>query len=310
MGSVEKVTRQTRVMVTGANGMLGRHLVPKLYDLNYDVYPVYSEVYDLRYKSQLALSWCKPHIIFHLAAHVGGLQHNLSDSANIFHDNVMMNTDLIFHAARGKVKKFILAGSVCSYPANAAIPTDESWFGLGYPEQHNEAYGMSKIAALIQLRSCYDQYDMDFSYPVLANMYGPYDRGFQDSSRSHVIPSLIRQFMNENEVIVWGDGRQTRDLLYVEDAANALAKMIDVDYRCPVNVATGKEISIKQICDMLRIITNFDGETYFVTSKPTGQSRRCYSVKKAEYHLDWKATTGIEEGLRKTVEWYANHRDD
>lgn len=293
------------IVVTGSNGYLGQHLMTHLHTLGHDPYGVPSRAYDLRRPAHIDALFKHvgtPDIIFHLAANVGGIQYNIDNPGAIFYDNVMMTTQLIHKAAIEGVGKFIMVGSACSYPENNPLPITEDRLWAGYPEPTNGAYGVSKLIALTQLQA----HGINFAYPILANLYGP-GGGF-DERKSHVIPALIKRFAsNPNVLIVWGDGKPTRDFLYVEDAAKALARFIEVDYSQPVNIASGIEVSIGQVVGIISQLANYKGTIEFDASKPNGQMRRCYDISKAKSVLGWQPSTDIETGLRNTWEWYANN---
>lgn len=293
------------LIVTGSNGYLGKHLMAHLRALGHDPYGVSSHAYDLRRPAHIEALFKhtgKPDIIFHLAANVGGVQYNIDNPGAIFYDNVMMTTQLIHKAAIEGVGKFVMVGSACSYPEHNPIPVKEDRLWAGYPEPTNGAYGVAKLIALTQLQA----YKLNFAYPVLANLYGP-GGGF-DERKSHVIPALVKRFASNPPVLtVWGDGKPTRDFLYVEDAAKALARFAEVDYCQPINIASGKEVSIKRIVELLSRISGYRGAIEYDTSKPNGQLRRCYDISKAKEVLGWQPSTDIETGLRNT---YAKHHND
>lgn len=293
-----------KIILTGSGGFLASHLIPLLKD--FDIYPAGSN-YDLT-------SWYDvdnlfnhsgiPDIIIHLAAKVGGIGYNLKYPAFVYHQNVLMNTNIITEAALSGVKKFIFAGSVCSYPLDTPIPTSEDWLGKGWPEPSNQAYGMSKLMALVQLQACKKQYGMDFSYPVFANMYGPGDSGFTNPDKSHLIPNLIRQFATQDTIEMFGRGTLTRDLLYAEDAARAIMKCIETDYSEPVNIATGQEVSIREIAEILGKLSLRPRRGDWPDIPDKGEQRRCYNIAKAKDILGFEAEISIEEGLKRTWGWY------
>lgn len=299
------------ILVTGASGFLGQHLKPLLKE--YDVYSPSSQSYDLRHKVNLDTIFRyarpKPNTVIHLAADVGGIGYNLKYPARIYFNNVMMNTHLIHTSAIFGVKKFIFVSSVCAYPQKTEIPTKEEELFNGPIEYSNRSYGLSKLIALQQLRAYKKQYGMDFSYPILANLYGPKDRGFSDPGKAHLIPNLIKQFMSQDKVTMLGDGSLTRDLLYVEDAARALVRCLRVDYDKPVNIATGQETSKREIADAIVEILNYKGEVTWDNQPDKGEKRRCYDVHRAKDVLSWQAQTGIKEGLQNTIKWYKIERD-
>jgi GDP-L-fucose synthase len=295
-----------KITITGAFGFLGQHLAARLQALGHSVYAVSSKAYDLRSQAHVDALFHHtgtPDLIFHLAAHVGGIAYNLANPATIYYDNVMMNTLLINKAAAAGVKRFVFVGSTCAYPGNAGIPTAEEMLWEGYPEESNGTYGISKRIVLPQLQAYKQQYGMSYAYPILCNMYGPGD-DFSEA-KSHVVAALIRKFCaNPETVEIWGDGTATRDFLYVEDAAAALCCFLACDYEEPVNIAGGVEVSIKELAHLLRQITGYRGTLLWDYTKPMGQRRRCYSIWRAYEALGWEPRTGIEEGLRRTVEWY------
>lgn len=302
----------TNIIVTGASGHLAPFLIARLKSLGYNPYPVFSKAYDLRnarHIDALFKHTGKPDIIFHLAARVGGIQYNIDNPATLFYDNVVMNTQLIHKAMLAGCGKFVMCGSVCSYPAFNPIPTPEHRLWEGYPETSNGPYGIAKLAALEQLQAYSRQHGMKYAYPVLSNLYGP--GGSVDDYKSHVIPALIKRFLDKPDKIeIWGDGSPTRDFLYLDDAAEALTKFIDVDCEEPINIAGGIEISIRRVVELLTKITGYEGEIAYDSTKPNGQLRRAYTIHKARHDLAWQPETKFEDGLKRTVEYYANHHND
>lgn len=296
------------LLITGSAGFLGQHLMAKLHVLGYTPYGVTSKAYDLRnpvHINALFKHIGKPDIIFHLAARVGGIQYNMDNPATLFYDNVMMNTQLIHQAMLAGCGKFVMVGTVCSYPAFNPIPTPEHRLWEGYPEVSNGPYGVAKLVALEQLQAYQKQYGFNFAYPVLSNLYGP--GGKPDDYKSHVIPALINRFLsNPDKIEIWGDGSPTRDFLYVDDAAEALCRFIEVDCSEPVNVAGGIEISIRTVVELLAKITRYKGEIVYDLTRPNGQLRRGYDTYKAQSILKWQASTKFEDGLRRTVEQWQN----
>jgi GDP-L-fucose synthase len=315
----------TNIIITGASGFLGQHLLAHLRTLGHDPYGATRQAYDasddpweypldnpqgydLRNPDHLDALFRhtgKPDIIFHLAANVGGIQYNLANPGAIFYDNVMMTTQLIHKAMLKGCGKFVMVGSVCSYPANNPIPTKEHRLFEGQPEASNGPYGLAKLMALTQLQAYRQQHGLNFAYPVLANLYGPGDGGFSHST-GHVLPNLIKSFVNsKEEVMVFrGDGRLSRDFLYVKDAACALAKFIDIDYCEPVNIATGREYTKRQIVEIIAALIGYKGDIVFDGKFDLGQLRRCYDTDTANKVLGWRYRVDIKDGLKRTIEWY------
>ena len=293
------------IVITGSNGFLGSHLMRHLAD--YHPYGVASKAYDLRREAHIdaLFKHAQPDIIFHLAANVGGIKHNLANPASIYYDNVMMNTQLIHKAMLNGVKKFIFVGSVCSYPDNVPMPTSEKQLWQGYPEESNSAYGISKLVALEQLQAYQRQYAFNFAYPILSNLYGSGDSGFFEQSKAHLIPSLIKKFVSNPPMVqMFGKGLLTRDFLYVEDACQALSRFIKVDYSEPINIATGREVSKLRLTNLIVELTGYKGKVEYDGKPDEGQLKRCYTTRLAKKALGWQAQTDIKTGLQKTIEWY------
>lgn len=291
-----------KIAITGANGFLGSHLSEHLQSLGYNVWPVTRRDYNLATNVGMnEFFWHinRDDIIIHCAASVGGIRYNLNNPASIYQTNILMNTTLINKAIH--IKKLIFVGSVCAYPQNSSLPTKESHLFQGPLEPSNEAYGMSKLAALVQLKACHQQYGLNFFYPVLANLCGPGDGGFYHPEKAHLIPNLIRQFATGENVDMFGNGELTRDMLYISDAVEAITRMIDVDYNEPVNIASGQETSIKE---MVEIIRQPGQEVYYPDEPDKGEQRRLYDINRAKQVLGWQPKVDIESGLKRTMEWY------
>lgn len=295
------------IIVTGSGGHLAPFLIKRL-AVTHDVYSVHSTAYDLRKSSHINALFRhtgKPDFIFHLAARVGGIQYNIQNPGKIFYDNVAMNTALIHKAMEIGCGKFIMCGTVCSYPAINQIPTPEDRLWYGYPEESNGSYGVAKLVAFEQLRAYAKQYGLNFSYPLLSNLYGPGTKA--NDHKSHVIPALIQRFLDNPPIVeIWGDGSPTRDFLYADDAAEALVRFMDVDCQEPINIANGVEISIRRVVELIAEMTGYKGEIVFDATKPNGQMRRAYTTDKARSILGWQASTKFEDGLRRTIASYRN----
>ena len=251
-------------------------------------------------------------VIIHLAAHVGGIGANREFPADFFYDNLMMGVELMHLAWKAGVGKFIALGTVCAYPKFTPVPFHEDDLWNGYPEETNAPYGLAKKMLLVQAQAYRQQYGFNSIFLLPVNLYGPRDN-FNPAS-SHVIPALIRkcleaQEQGEKEIIAWGDGSPTREFLYVEDAARGIL-LASEKYNSPdpVNLGSGYEISIKDLVEMIARLTGFEGRLVWDTSKPIGQPRRCLDVSRAEALFGFRAVTPFEEGLRRTIEWYKEHR--
>ena len=297
------------VLVTGSKGFLGSFLVKELEKLcPKKIITPSSKELDLRDNSNCKKAVLDVDIVFHLAAHVGGIGLNKERPGDLFYDNLMMGTQLLHEAKNASVQKFIALGTVCSYPKFSQIPFLESSIWDGYPEETNAPYGLAKKMMLVQSQAYREQYNFKSIVVIPTNLYGPNDNF--DPSSSHVIPALILKIdnakkNNSKSITLWGDGTPTRDFLYVEDASRGIILAADkYDDPLPINLSSEEEISIKQLAELISDIMKFDGKITWDTSKPNGQPRRCVSNKRAEEKLNFKPEISLKEGLRRTIEYY------
>lgn len=250
----------------------------------------------------------QPEIVIHLAAEVGGIGANQKRPGRFFYANMVMGLHLIEESRRRGVEKFVQVGSVCGYPKNCPVPFREVDLWSGYPEETNAPYGVTKRALGVMLDAYRDEYGFNGVYLVPVNLYGPGDNF--DLETSHVIPALIRKFDGAvrsgiREVICWGSGKVSREFLYVEDAADAIVKAAAVHNDSqPINLGTGREITIAQLAALIAKLCGFDGEIGWDSSRPDGQPRRQLDVSRAVELLGWRAEVDLEEGLRSTVDWW------
>jgi GDP-L-fucose synthase len=299
-----------KVLVTGGAGFLGSHLVDQLRARGCRwIYAPRSQVYDLRELAAIRslLDDSDPDIVIHLAARVGGIGANRLHPAEFFYDNLMMGVPLLHESWRHGVEKFVAIGTVCAYPKFAPVPFREEDFWEGYPEETNAPYGLAKKMLLVQAQAYRQQYGFRAIYLIPVNLYGPRDNF--DLETSHVIPALIRKCMEAKKVggplMVWGTGTPTREFLYVEDAAEGIALAAErYDGADPVNLGSGAEIRIGDLVHLIAGLTRFEGEIIWDASKPDGQPRRRLDTTKAMQLFGFQAATPLEEGLRRTIEWY------
>lgn len=301
-----------KILVTGGAGFLGSFVVKKLLSrgvLKEHIFIPRSKEHDLRDREECKKVVDGRDIVIHLAAKVGGIGYNQSRPAELFYDNLVMGTELMEAAKNAEVEKFIAAGTICSYPKFTTVPFREEDLWNGYPEETNAPYGLAKKMLSVQAAAYRSQYGFNVVVPLLVNLYGPGDNFNPESS--HVIPALIRKFHeakknHEDFVVVWGTGRASREFLYVEDAADGLLLALErYDSSDPVNLGSGMEITIKELAGKIADIMEYRGEIRWDDSKPDGQPRRCLDVSNAKREFGFEAKTGFEEGLKKTVEWYA-----
>ncbi|GAB4351712.1 MAG: GDP-L-fucose synthase [Candidatus Abyssubacteria bacterium] len=304
-----------KVLVTGGAGFLGLYVVEKLREAGCkNVSVPRSAEYDLTKEEQIVrlLEDTRPDIVIHLAAVVGGIGANRKHPGSFFYKNLMMGVQLMEQARLHGVKKFVATGTICSYPKFTPVPFKEADIWNGYPEETNAPYGLAKKMLLVQSEAYRAEYGFHAINPMLVNLYGPGDNF--DPESSHVIPALIKKCVEavetkDDSIEVWGTGKATREFLYVEDAADAIVLATEKwDSPEPINIGTGKEISIKDLVELIARLCGFRGKIVWDASKPDGQPRRCLDVSKARERLGFIARMDFEAGLRRTIDWYRAHR--
>ena len=308
---------QQRVVVTGGAGFLGRHVVAALERRDpADIFVPVRENYDLRRRAAILdlLHDARPTLLIHLAASVGGIGANRAHPADFFYDNLMMGAQLLHESWQAGVGKFVAIGTVCAYPKFTPIPFREEDLWNGYPEETNAPYGLAKKMLLVQSQAYRQQYGYNSIFLLPTNLYGPGDNF--DPEASHVIPALIRKCLEAAErgdetIKAWGDGSPTREFLYVADAAEGIALAAErYDDSEPINLGSGFEISIRELLTTIARHTGFTGQIVWDTTKPNGQPRRALNTDRAFERFGFRASTGFDEGLRRTVEWYRQNRPD
>ena len=308
--------KNKRVVVTGGAGFMGRFVCDKVAQRGAAevIVPRRAE-FDLTTESAVERLYAtaKPDVVIHLAAEVGGIGANRDNPGRYFYANMAMALHLIEHARRVGLPKFVQVGTICAYPKHTPVPFKESDLWDGYPEETNAPYGVAKKAAMVMLDAYQRQYGLSGAYLLPVNLYGPWDNF--DLHTSHVIPALVRKCVeardsNQDHIECWGTGSASREFLYVEDAAEGVVRAAEVlDEPVPVNLGTNMEITIKDLGELIVKLTNFQGEIRWDSTKPDGQPRRCLDVSRAAERLDWQAQVGFEDGLRRTINWYEEHRD-
>lgn len=299
-----------RVVVTGGAGFLGSHVVERLRARGLEPAVPRSADYDLRSEAGVGRLFAdaRPQLVLHLAAVVGGIGANRANPGRFLHDNLAMGLLVIEAARRVQVERLVALGTVCAYPERTPVPFRESELWDGYPEPTNAPYGLAKKMLLVQLQAYREQYGMRSAYLLPVNLYGPRDSF--DLETSHVIPALIRRCVEARRsrapsVTCWGSGRPTREFLYVEDCAEAVLLAAErIDDPEPINVGTGREVSIAGLARMIAERTGYAGELVWDPSRPDGQARRCLDVRRARQRLGFEARTTLEEGLERTIRWF------
>lgn len=301
--------------MTGGAGFFGSFVVDGLRSRGADVFVVRSTDYDLveRAACRQVIADSRAEIVFHLAARVGGIGANRDNPGLFLYANAMMGLQMLEECRLAKVEKTVVAGSICAYPKFAPIPFREDDMWNGYPEETNAPYGIAKKLLLVQSQAYREQYGMNSIVLFPVNMYGPRDHF--DLRNSHVIPAMIRKFVtardeNRDEVTLWGDGSPTREFIYVEDAAEGMILGAErYDSSDPVNLGSGNEISIRDLATLIADATGYKGRFVWDTSQPNGQPRRRLDVSRAKERFGFQARTSFAEGLKKTVDWYLEHRE-
>src|SRR5713101_1638628 len=299
---------QPRVLVTGGSGFLGKHVLDVLAQRGYQnvLAPKHAE-YDLTRADQVAacVRDLHPDAIVHLAAVVGGIGANRARPGEFFYQNLVMGAELMEQARLAGVHKLVALGTICAYPKYTPVPFREDDLWDGYPEETNAPYGLAKKMLLVQSQAYRQQYGYNSIFLLPVNLYGPGDNF--DPESSHVIPALIKKCVDaktrgDDAIEVWGDGSPTREFLYVEDAAEGILLAAEhYNDSQPVNLGSGKEVSIEALVEMIARLTGFEGRIVWDTTRPNGQPRRSLDTSRANRVFGFKAQVGFEEGLRQTI---------
>jgi GDP-L-fucose synthase len=294
------------VLVTGGAGFLGSHLVERLEADGHDVVVARSVDYDLTSMSETARMFgdAEAELVFHLAGEVGGIGANRANAGRYWYANVVMGAHVLEQARIHETPKLVVVGTVCSYPKFASVPFREDELWDGYPEETNAPYGVAKKAVLVGAQAYREQYGLDAIFLLPTNLYGPRDNF--DLENSHVIPALIRKMVeSEDEVVLWGDGSPTREFLYVDDCVDGLVLAAHrYDGPEPVNLGAAREISIRELAELIADVVGYEGRIVWDTEKPNGQPRRSVDGTRARELFGFEATTSFREGLERTVAWY------
>ena len=303
-----------RIVVTGASGFLGRHLLPRMqarYGAD-NVVGLSSRDYDLMDAGQVRRMFDeqKPDVLVHLAAYSGGIGINRARPADFYFRNTILTALAFQEAALRKIRKMIYPVGGCSYPANAVSPIDESKMWDGFPQPDSAGYSVAKKLGIVASQSYRQQYGLNSVILVPGNMYGEYDN-FRESE-SHVIPAMVRRYYeqmraNADSIVMWGSGDPRRDFVYAGDVAEAIIALLErYDSSDPVNISSGTSTSIRELAELIKELVGFRGETVWDTTKPEGQHVRIYGVTKMK-SLGITCPTTLRDGLRKTIDWLAKN---
>lgn len=308
--------KDKKILLTGGYGFLGQFIFEELLRngaKEKNIFRPKHKDLDLLTQKNCEKAVKGMDIVIHAAGTIGGIGFSKKFPGIMFYDNVIMGIHLIEEARKAGVKKFIQIGSVCSYPKfPPRIPFREEDIWLGYPEETNAPYGLAKKTLMVQLQAYKEQYNFNGINLLLVNLYGPRDNF--DPESSHVIPALIKKFIeakeqNKQEVEVWGTGKARREFLYVEDAARAivLATMKHNDVN-PVNIGSNVEIKIKDLITIIAKLVGYRGKIVWDKTKPDGQPRRKFDISKAKKEFGFVSKMDFEKGLKNTIEWFRMNR--
>jgi GDP-L-fucose synthase len=302
------------VVVTGGKGFLGRFVTAELERRGFSVHALGSSDYDLTcpYETAQMFRDIEPRLLIHLAAAVGGIGANRLKPGWFSYANTMMGANVLEGGRRHHLDKVVVIGTICVYPRDATVPTPESEMFDGFPANDTAPYGIAKRNLWMMGWAYREQYGLRTIYLIPTNLYGPQDH-FEEE-RSHVIPALIRRFIEAREdgtpaVTIWGDGSATREFLYVEDAARGIVDALEgYDEPSVVNLGSGREVSIRKLAEAIRDLTGYVGAIKWDPTKPVGAPRRSLDVKLARRKFGFSARMELGEGLARTVAWYETQR--
>ncbi len=303
----------SRILVTGGAGFLGSRLVERLEAEGHSVAVPRQREFDLTDMTQTARLFdeARPEMVFHLAAEVGGIGANLTNPGRYWFANLMMGAHVLEQVRLHQTPKLVIAGTICAYPKFAPVPFREDDLWNGYPEETNAPYGVAKKALLVGATSYRAQYGTNAIYVLPVNLYGPGDNF--DLETSHVIPALVHKMvaakeLGQESITLWGDGSPTREFLYVDDCVEALVLAAErYDGPLPINLGTGEEIAIRDLAEIVRAATAYEGAITWDASGPNGQPRRKLDTARAEELLGFSAQVPLREGIGRTVAWYCDH---
>lgn len=299
-----------RILVTGANGFVGRNLVALLHERGCIVITPARKEFDLLEQSAVRrmFSEHKPEAVFHLAGLIGGIGANKTRPADFCYENLVMGTVMLHESWKAGVKKYITLMGGCSYPAKAPSPIKEIELFNGYPQVESAPYSLAKAMSAVQAEAYRRQHQFNAIVLVPGNIYGPHDNF--DLNNSHVIPALIRKFLeakaaSKTEVPAWGTGKPTRDFVYVSDVCEAiLLAAIKYNGSDIINLSSGTTVTIKELTETVAELTGYQGRVVWDTTKPDGQMFKGFDVTRMKEILGYECRTSLRDGLRKTIDWF------
>jgi GDP-L-fucose synthase len=303
-------TEFKKIFIPGGDGFVGQSVVKKLKERNLNFLSLSDrDGYDFRNFNETEELFEKEKFdaVINCAAFIGGIQFGYAHPGEIFYNNILMATYLMEAARLNGVKRFINPVSNCVYPAHLTkFKEEELWSGPLHDSVF--VYGSIRKASWIQGWAYKEQYGFDSIHLILPNMYGPGDHF--DEIRSHALSALIKKFIdakrkNQPEVVVWGSGKPIREWLYVEDGAEALVRALLIESQIePINIGQGEGISILDLAELVKKITGYQGKIILDAEKPDGALCKIMVAERMKNIFNWAPQTILEEGIKKTVEWY------
>jgi GDP-L-fucose synthase len=309
------INSKSKIYIAGHNGMVGSAILNKLREQGYTNLPVRTST-ELDLRDQHAVDIFveneRPDVIIIAAARVGGIMANNSYPYQFIYDNLAIESNLINSAHKYEVSKVVFLGSSCIYPKLANQPLKEDYLLTGPLEPTNEWYAIAKITGIKLCEALRKQYNRDYVSLMPTNLYGPRDNF--DLETSHVLPAMIRKFhdakINGHETVsLWGTGKPMREFLYVEDLAEAVLYAMEHDLEESIyNIGTGKDITIKELAEIIQKEVGHEGEINWDSSKPDGTPRKLLDVSRINDE-GWKYKTDLVDGIRYTYRWFIEHHD-
>lgn len=292
-----------KTWVTGHRGMLGSALVRSLSKEGAELLVATSKELDLRNQSEV-LAWVdknRPELVFHAGAKVGGIHANATLSANFLHDNLMIQTNVIDAAHQFGVRKLLFVASNCTYPAKSAQPISEDALLTGPLEENIRSYAIAKIAGIEMCRAYRKQYGCDFISVIPPNLYGPGDN--YHPQHGHVVSGILRRaheakMAGKSELVVWGDGTARRELLYVDDLADAMKCLMSAKVKYDLfNVGCGHDLSIAELAALIAEVVGFKGQIVYDTNKPNGTMKKLLDSSRIR-EIGWHPKVDEKSGLQ------------
>jgi GDP-L-fucose synthase len=297
------------VLVAGASGLAGSAIARAFESQGHEVVRINRsqvDLLDLNMTKQF-LNKTKPELVINAAAKVGGIGANNSYPVEFLSENIRIQSNLMQAAHEANAQRLVFLGSSCIYPRDCSQPIKEEYLMTGPLEETNSSYAIAKIAGIELVNSYRKEYGRRWISLMPTNLYGPHDNF--NLQNSHVLPALIRRFVEATEVgapsvTVWGSGTPLREFLHVDDLANAVFLAAEnYDDSMHLNIGTGEELSIKALAELIGLLSGFDGEIIWDTSKPDGTPRKTLDVSRIK-GLGWKPSITLSEGIAATINWY------